>query len=169
MKVAFRIECPICHWGNKWRDDYVNMGWIGIVCSHCQEKFYTKVKISGLNVETAKEPPELPVADMPNANDSLLEWIESYDVAAKGVEDLIQAIISNWNYHEYCPYKDGLLELHTVGWSENEEIVSALQKNLLFFPMFWEKTERGGHYYFKIKIQIVCKSLSPTQSQDEIL
>ena len=43
-----------------------------------------------------------------------------------------------------------ILELHTIGWSANEEIIKALQCNKLFWFMWWQKTERGGHYYFEI-------------------
>lgn len=42
------------------------------------------------------------------------------------------------------------LELHTLGWSGNEEIIRALQKND-FWWMYWQKSIRGGHYWFKIK------------------
>lgn len=43
-----------------------------------------------------------------------------------------------------------ILELHTGGWSGNEEIIKALQGNKLFWLMWWQKTERGGHYTFEI-------------------
>mgnify|MGYP000950782173 CR=1 FL=1 len=41
------------------------------------------------------------------------------------------------------------LELHTGGWSGNEEIISVLQ-NSMFWVMYWQKSERGGHYYFEL-------------------
>jgi len=40
------------------------------------------------------------------------------------------------------------LELHTGGWSGNEEIISYLQKTI-FWMLYWDSTHRGGHYYFK--------------------
>lgn len=45
------------------------------------------------------------------------------------------------------------LELHTVGWSGNEEIILALhdQEYDWFFSMYHETWHRGGHFYFKIK------------------
>ena len=46
MKMTFRIECPLCKWGNQWNDGYINMGWIGLNCTHCEEKFFAKITIN---------------------------------------------------------------------------------------------------------------------------
>lgn len=43
------------------------------------------------------------------------------------------------------------LELHTGGWSGNEEIIQALRQNRLFYAFCWEMSRKGGHHYFKIK------------------
>lgn len=45
------------------------------------------------------------------------------------------------------------LELHTGGWSGNEEIICALQKSQFWF-FWWESSRRGGHYYFEIPLKI---------------
>ena len=42
------------------------------------------------------------------------------------------------------------LELHTWGWSGNEDIIIALQMNKAFWK-FLKKEEAGGHYYFELK------------------
>lgn len=42
-----------------------------------------------------------------------------------------------------------VLSLHTYGWSGNESIISALQDNL-FWVFYWEKSFRGGHYWFRL-------------------
>ena len=42
------------------------------------------------------------------------------------------------------------LELHTGGWSGNEDIINELH-NTMFWMLYWRKSIRGGHYYFKIK------------------
>ena len=39
-------------------------------------------------------------------------------------------------------------ELITGGWSENEEIVMALQENYLFWGLCWQESVRGGRYEF---------------------
>jgi hypothetical protein len=45
--------------------------------------------------------------------------------------------------------KGGRVELHTGGWSGNEALIHKLQRSL-FWSMCWEKSVRGGHYYFRI-------------------
>jgi len=41
------------------------------------------------------------------------------------------------------------LELHTGGWSGNEDIIAELQQTW-FWIMYWVTSHRGGHYYFEI-------------------
>ncbi|HUU88767.1 MAG TPA: hypothetical protein VMX17_13580 [Candidatus Glassbacteria bacterium] len=49
-------------------------------------------------------------------------------------------------------------ELHTGGWSGNEEIIYALQHNRNFFWIFcWVESKRGGHYKFEIKQKSIIK------------
>jgi hypothetical protein len=45
--------------------------------------------------------------------------------------------------------EEGKVKIATGGWSENEEIVSALMKNGLFVAMFWEASHRGGLFVFR--------------------
>ena len=67
MKIALRLECPHCKWGVPWHDSFVNMGWIEMSCAHCDETFFTKITITGFNVETSKELPiNVPCQNMPN-------------------------------------------------------------------------------------------------------
>ena len=44
------------------------------------------------------------------------------------------------------------LELHTGGWSGNEDVIRVLRENM-FWNLYWQKSIRGGHYYFKFKIK----------------
>lgn len=46
------------------------------------------------------------------------------------------------------------LELHTGGWSGNEEIMEAILSNinLTDLVMKYKKWERGGHYYFEFPV-----------------
>jgi hypothetical protein len=77
--------------------------------------------------------------------------IEEYDLVNEPVERLLNHIADIWNWPDWGFKFDGEnLELHTGGWSGNEQIIRALKLNSLFFPLFWQMHERGGHYYFKI-------------------
>lgn len=40
-------------------------------------------------------------------------------------------------------------QLHTWGWSGNEEIIETLQQTYFWFR-FWQQTTRGGHYAFHV-------------------
>jgi len=55
---------------------------------------------------------------------------------------------------------DGGWELHTGGWSGNEEIIRAMQDNRVWWGMFWESSRRGGHYEF-------CDLHSRGEDEDE--
>ena len=40
--------------------------------------------------------------------------------------------------------------LVTGGWSGNESIILAMQKNYFFWATAWVQSRRGGHYIFEI-------------------
>lgn len=42
------------------------------------------------------------------------------------------------------------IRVSTGGWSGNEELIIALQKNHLIWALTWEETRVGGHYKFEI-------------------
>jgi hypothetical protein len=86
----------------------------------------------------------------------IIEKWETHDVF--GLFDFIESIwaYSDWGYvkkwgkdhihNDHCLF----IELHTAGWSGNESIIEALQKNQYLMMMFYSKWERGGHFYFEI-------------------
>jgi len=43
-----------------------------------------------------------------------------------------------------------LLELHTGGWSGNEDIIYSLLENRMFKSLWYTQWNRGGHYRFEI-------------------
>ena len=82
-----------------------------------------------------------------------LKSIKEWDVVTNpfGLIDFIKGL---WRYPDYFIVKGKQvinLELHTVGWSGNEDIIRALQENKFFFLLYWQKSTRGGHYYFRIE------------------
>ena len=81
-----------------------------------------------------------------------LQFIREYDLR-QGSSGLIEHLQEIWHWQDYIKVIHGLgkcaLELHTGGWSGNEDIIKALQSTL-YWLMYWHKSERGGHYYFEI-------------------
>lgn len=58
MQITFRIECPHCHWGHKFKDSYINMGFIENSCDHCGKILFFKVTVTGVQIEVLKEIPK---------------------------------------------------------------------------------------------------------------
>ena len=89
----------------------------------------------------------------------ILKTIEKWEILKKGIIPLINLIEENWQFADVGYFKfeknknKFKLELHTGGWSGNEDIINSLTKNI-FWTVYWIKTERGGHYYFKGKIKL---------------
>jgi len=84
----------------------------------------------------------------------------------KDINGLIEHLRKIWNYENYFVTKWGrdtlfgnrqvlIVEMHTGGWSGNEGIIEALEKNKSFWFMWWFKSERGGHYYFEVDFRRV--------------
>jgi len=62
---------------------------------------------------------------------------------------------ASWGFTFHRKYK-GIrkLELHTGGWSGNEEIIDIIKSNmwLTHFSMRYIKWTVGGHYYFRVTV-----------------
>lgn len=52
-------------------------------------------------------------------------------------------VLISWNS------ETGNLELHTGGWSGNEDIMVVLRETF-FWAYAWQRIERGGHYYLEV-------------------
>jgi hypothetical protein len=81
-----------------------------------------------------------------------LKLVEEYDIFndIKGFLELIKEL---WSYPDRFVLKGKKvlhLYLSTGGWSGNEVVIHAMKKNF-FWILYWEKSVRGGHYWFKIK------------------
>ena len=66
-------------------------------------------------------------------------------------QNLVLRVIELWSA-DYGNYTwDGkILELMTGGWSDNEDIIQALEKNQMFWRLCWEESRRGGYYKFDL-------------------
>lgn len=66
------------------------------------------------------------------------------------IDELIEYLTCIWWYPDdgIC-YEDGLLEIHTLGWSGNEDIIHVL-KNTTLWAFKFKASLAGGHYYFRV-------------------
>jgi hypothetical protein len=62
---------------------------------------------------------------------------------------------------QYWPCEEGSLSfgwkrrgrvyyIATGGWSGNEDIIEAMQKNFVFWSVCWQSSRRGGGYVFRL-------------------
>lgn len=98
---------------------------------------------------------------------SLLQ-IETWDYLEEPIENLIKLIYENWwmpDWGLHISY-DGM-ELHTGGWSGNEDVIEVLQ-NIdvgygynFFWTFHFKKMRRGGHYWFELppRVALAAKRL----------
>jgi hypothetical protein len=63
--------------------------------------------------------------------------------------ELIDYIKLIWTYKDAIEYENGLLEIHTYGWSGNEDIIHEL-KNTDMWDLKFRCRQTGGHFYFKV-------------------
>lgn len=62
---------------------------------------------------------------------------------AVGIEDKDLNRDNNSNIKHYF--------LSTAGWSGNESIIKAMEKNVMLWSDSWVESRRGGHYIFEVK------------------
>jgi len=90
--------------------------------------------------------------------DPILTRIKQFDLAKDKVMSFVEFLCDIWHqdfgsmklHKEKDEQGYQTLEIHTGGWSENEEILMFLEQTM-FWGMFWYKSERGGHYWLKVK------------------
>lgn len=87
-------------------------------------------------------------------DEASLKAIKEWDILEQGISGLLELITENTKWADRQIHKTGKrvihYEYHTGGWSGNEDVIDALRGNMFWF-FFWQKSTRGGHYYFEIK------------------
>lgn len=85
-----------------------------------------------------------------------LEYLENWEPGDTTWSDFCELIEAGWWAPDWGftiskrPYAGKrVLQLHTGGWSGNEETILALAKNLHFWQ-HWKISKAGGHFYFEI-------------------
>ena len=86
-----------------------------------------------------------------------LEKIEKWDIMQKSIVPLIEYVRERWQYADsgYFEVKGKRvlkIRMSTAGWSGNESLIGALQKNIVFWTFYWVKSLKGGHYFFKVRL-----------------
>ena len=107
-----------------------------------------------------KTPPEIS-KDGLYPTEEYLRWVAQYKPSEEfTLQQFIEHLRSvwwmpDWGFclkRKYGDYQT--LELHTGGWSGNEEIIAALMQNhmLYYHWMNIQMWRAGGHYYFKLRL-----------------
>jgi len=76
-----------------------------------------------------------------------LEKIKSWNW--RDGEGLLEYVAGLWHWDNYAWQKGKLWFLSTGGWSGNEELIDAMQENLVWWMFHWYRSTRGGHYEFQ--------------------
>lgn len=79
-----------------------------------------------------------------------LKKIEEWDY--KDLSAMMEYVKERWKYSDWgWSQKGNLYYLSTGGWSGNESLIGAMEKNLMFWSLCWLSSRRGGHYEFEVK------------------
>lgn len=90
-------------------------------------------------------------------SEEYLQFIRDYKGDTMPIMDFVKLICDNWNYRGYRltrKYKGTRrLELHTLGWSGNEDVIRAIMGNVFLTSclMSYIMWKAGGHFYFEIR------------------
>ena len=90
--------------------------------------------------------------------DSELRMLAKWDFEKRSVHKFLSEIERLWHWPDWGFNLKGKnvlrLSLHTGGWSGNESIIGAIEKNFIFWATCWQETRVGGHYKFTIKLKL---------------
>ena len=84
-------------------------------------------------------------------NDYLYHAIETWDY--RDPAGWINFAVQNWNTaFGKVKYAGDKIVFITGGWSINEEIISAMQENVILYSRLWVASMRGGKHVFEWRI-----------------
>lgn len=82
----------------------------------------------------------------------------------QGYLNLLDFVKAGWEYPESVKTREVDTDVKTVqgpkreyafytmGWSGNEDLITALAENHVFWGMCWQMSERGGSYVFQVPL-----------------
>jgi hypothetical protein len=113
-------------------------------------KDYIGFRLDGIR-SFIMETPTFDVYGYPS--EETLEVIRTWPIKSnKDISELFHYVEKAWRYEFYI--QNGGTErlrwakIATRGWSGNEDIISALQQNYVFWTLCWLSSKRGGGYEF---------------------
>lgn len=64
---------------------------------------------------------------------------------------LMAYVKDRWKYADsgYWSKRGNTYKISTAGWSGNEDIISAMHKNHVWWVLYFYSERRGGHFVFK--------------------
>ena len=74
---------------------------------------------------------------------------------ANDLPALFDFIGEAWQYQDYWHHETATGEYHfsTGGWSGNEDLIGALQGNVVVWALCWYSSRRGGHNVFVLPVK----------------
>lgn len=63
---------------------------------------------------------------------------------------MLEFVRGLWQWPQFWTQERDELYLSTGGWSGNESLIAAMQRNIGFWKTCWESSRRGGHYTFDL-------------------
>ena len=88
-----------------------------------------------------------------------LELVENWHWGdVRGWFDFIKSVwwMPDWGWHEHDAEDEFFagryvhrINISTAGWSGNESLIHAMQKNNILWITTWVQSRRGGHYIFE--------------------
>jgi len=84
------------------------------------------------------------IAEYPTENE--LEEIKNWRIT--DIHGLMEHIREYWEKWGAWKKEGDIYTLATGGWNGNEEIICAMQENIIWWAMYWYSSNRGGHYVF---------------------
>ena len=83
--------------------------------------------------------------------DDELKTVTTYEVNNTNFCEFMDYIRSIW----WCPdwgwtRKGDTYHISTGGWSGNEDVISAMMRNSVFWLCYWKQSQVGGHYIFSL-------------------
>ena len=66
-------------------------------------------------------------------------------------KELLEYVRELWHWPNYARKRGNRYTFITGGWSGNEDLISAMGQNLLFWSFAWRSSESGGRHVFEAR------------------